>query len=169
MELCWRSRNTCYGQPDMVSPTPSGAHQLRNSHPREPGGCPALISDESLSLGWPQRGRYPIPYWEGIKFWASGTPKSQEGAGVSPSLRGSMCEVGMPRPSLLCADQPRRSGRNGVPRAVPGAQHELLDVFGEERSPNKRGERKLAHTTLLRRIKEETRTPHLRVRGKTLI
>ena len=42
-----------------------------------------------------------------------------------------LCEVGMPRPSLLCADQPRRSGRNGVPRAVPGAQHELLDVCGE--------------------------------------
>ena len=28
-----------------------------------------------------------------------------------------LCEVGMPRPSLLCADQPRRSGRNIVPRA----------------------------------------------------
>ena len=57
-----------------------------------------------------------------------------------------LCEVGMPRPSLLCADQPRRSGRNGVPRAVSRRTARALRcIWRIEKSEQNRREKVCSH------------------------
>ena len=93
---------------------------MRNSQPREPWGSPAPISDGSLSLGWPPRGRYPIPYWEGIKVRSVRYPEIPGGRGGEAKIgvarsdgtdrRASTRFTDRGRGGRICCGKPQRNG-----------------------------------------------------------
>jgi len=108
------------GNQTSLAPPPRRPTQLRNSQPREPWGSPAPISDGSLSLGWPPRGRYPIPYWEGIKVLSVRYPEIPGGRGgeakigaarsAGPDRRASTRFTARGRGGGICYGTPQRNG-----------------------------------------------------------